>query len=187
MATAAEAVFEDLVLPTGEFSGDTESGATPDSEEPGSDEAELAEEKAQKCSIALDRAENDRERLGLELGRALIELRDKVKHGQWAIKLAQLGISEEKARYWMTKAEGGNPNRHKKEEQAEPSKAETPEAEAEPKKAFTSWEALSRELNALAGYAYILKNSQPVSESFITELTKLAERMGFKIEPRGEQ
>lgn|ERR1035437_1183290 len=95
--------------------------------------------------------------------------------------LKKLGIEYEQANKWMNKVKGKE-TRHGKKAKVEPSKAEPPDSTEE--RSFTSWERLARELNALSGYAVILKNSQPVSEPFIAELTRLTEKMGFKLEPR---
>ncbi len=60
-------------------------------------------------------AEHDYRTVGVAFGETLVALRDeiKAKHGRdFMSRLRQLGISQEKARYWMAKAEGKPTDRH---------------------------------------------------------------------------
>jgi hypothetical protein len=151
--------------------------------QPNSVEIKAAEDKAVKSFIALERAEL---KFGLEFGLAMIDLRNKKKTAgerDWMAYLKRLGIEYEAANKWMNKAAGKETRHGKAKAKAGSSKTETSGDSTETP--FASWDRLARELNALSGYAVILKNSQPVGEPFIAELTKLAETMGFKLEPKG--
>lgn len=167
MAATAEAVFENLVPPPGNFLVDP-----PNSE---NDEIKAAEEKAVKCCIKFERAENDRNRLGHEFGRAMIALRAKKKAAgerDWCAYLERLGISYDLANKWINKVEG-NETRHGK-------KAVRPKEESQPeltKKDVDSWKRIADELKVLIDHALILRNSQSVSEPSKTQLASLAKQM----------
>src|SRR5436853_5177837 len=66
------------------------------------------ESRAVECFAALEAAERDFKQ-GREFGEAAIELRAEIKASgarSWMERLEQLGISYEKARYWIAVAEG---------------------------------------------------------------------------------
>src|ERR1035441_463640 len=58
------------------------------------------EKRAVECFRALEQAEQDFEP-GLQFGQAMIDLREEMAHGQWMLRLKELGITYPKARYWM--------------------------------------------------------------------------------------
>src|SRR5689334_5760936 len=67
-----------------------------------------AEKKAVKCFAALEAAERGFKE-GMEFGKALIALRAEIKakgDRNWMERLKELGISYEKARYWLAVVEG---------------------------------------------------------------------------------
>jgi hypothetical protein len=66
-----------------------------------------AERRAVDCFKALKAAEESCDE-GFEFGRAIIALRDEIKASRkrdWMERLEQLGVTYEKARYWMAKVE----------------------------------------------------------------------------------
>src|SRR6266571_5081916 len=86
--------------PETEFGAETKFGATPNA-----DEIEAAEKKAVECSITLERAELE---FGLEFGCAMIDLRNKKRAAgerDLMAYLERIGISYEKAKYWLNKVE----------------------------------------------------------------------------------
>jgi hypothetical protein len=72
-----------------------------------------AERKAVECYGMLQAAEADLRSVGVAFGRAVIALRKETGHGKWIPRLKELGISYDKARYWVAKAGGKPTNRHK--------------------------------------------------------------------------
>ena len=153
--------------------------------QPNSVEVKAAENRAVECFIALERAEL---KFGLEFGRAMLDLRSKKRTAgerDWMSYLKKLGIEYEAANKWMNKAVGKETRHGKAKAKAKAGSSKTETSGDSTETPFASWDRLARELNALSGYAVILKNSQPVGEPFIAELTKLAETMGFKLEPKG--
>lgn len=143
-----------------------------------SDEIKLGEAKVVKCIIVLDRADNDHNRAGLELGRALIAVRKMKKAAgdrDWMAFLDRHGISRDRARHWMNRAEGNPTDRHGKKE-AKAEAAETSRAEP-PKNTLASWERIADGLKVVVDHALILQNSQPVGEPSRTQLTNQAKRV----------
>jgi hypothetical protein len=172
MRSAVAAVSEDLVPPV------TELGATPNL-------IEAAEERARKCSIRFERAENDRDRLGHEFGEALVALRSMATYGDWDDYLDRLGISRDKARYWMAKAAGKRTDRHAKKPDAGKSDSMSVQEMPALRCPLFSWASLRTSFLQLADDAAILANSQPQgSDVLIEPLRHLADTLGFKLEPR---
>jgi len=162
-------------------------GAEPESgAAPNPDELKVAEDRAVECSVAFERADNDRGRLGLEFGQSILDLRGKKKAAgdrDWMSYLERLGISYEKARYWMAKVEGKPTNRHAKKAKVEPS--EPSEKDMDDWERATSWSLLATELKVVSDHAALLKRDHQgsVGEEFLAQLKMLAEEMGLKTEP----
>jgi hypothetical protein len=122
-------------------------GATPNSD---------AERRALQSFVQLQAAEADCRSVGLAFGHAVVALREeiKTKRGRdFMERLKQLGISQEKARYWMAKAERKKTNRHK---------------DADEKKPFT-WEDAADQLNKLVRKASVLGFRSPKNEAAFAE------------------
>jgi hypothetical protein len=150
-------------------STEAEFGVTPNSETPNT----AAEKRAIKCFAALEAAErNFRE--GVEFGEAVIELRAEIKASRdrnWMERLEQLGITYEKARYWIAVVEGRPTQRGKA------AKAHVP---------AWDWDAALAKLKPLVDEIDMLKRRQPVGGSaLVGELKKLAEILGYGLVAKG--
>jgi hypothetical protein len=184
MATAAEAVFEDLVLPQGEFGADTKSedefgGGTKFGDPPNSEALRAAEDRAIECFVALERAELKH---GIEFGRAMIELRDQKKAAgerDWMAYLERIGISYEIANKWINKVESRETKHGKKKPKAEPAGAA-----AEPESVVADWEKLADELQVLTDYACRAKRQEQPSASFMSQLSRLSGALGFELKEK---
>ena len=157
---------------TSEFGAETEFGATPNSD----GQRTFAEEKAVKCFALLQHAEGKCDDAGKEFGQAMIELREEIKASgdrDFIKRLKELGISYEKARYWMAKFEGKPTDRHK---EGSPKTQEMP--------AF-DWGAAIARLDDLKDDVCMLKKSRPeVDGQFIESLSALAENLGHELVPK---
>lgn len=150
-------------------SAESEAGATPNSDAPKTD----AEKKAVWCFAALQSAEGKCHDTGMEFGKAVIELHDEIKASgdrDFMARLKQLGITYEKARYWMAKIEGKPTDRHKSASQEKP----------------FDWKAAEAWLEALRDKVRILRQSEPIGGNIlVAPLASLAELLGCQIVTKG--
>lgn len=127
-------------------------------------------------------AERDRLSVGIAFGHAVAALRDETGHGEWMPRLKELGISYDKARYWMAKAEGKPTDRHKTDSEAE---EQEPEAQENP---VLDWESVLDHLEAVKNEVYMLRQAQPAGGGVLAgPLASLADLLGYAIVKKGEQ
>ena len=135
-----------------------------------------AERRAVECFAKLEAAELDF-REGMEFGKAVIELRAEIKasrHKNWMEQLEQLGISYEKARYWIAVVEERPTQRGKA---AKATKVEEP---------AWDWDCALAKLKPLVDEIEMLKRAQPVGASILFgELEKLADIVGYPLGKAG--
>jgi hypothetical protein len=109
---------------------------------------------------------------GTYFGQAMIELREEIKssHGRnYRKRLDQLGISYEKARYWMAKIEGKETDRHKAKEDP-----------------ISDWDSALQRLEALRDAVDMLMKSEPDgSDALVEPLRQLGVLLGCKIVSKG--
>jgi hypothetical protein len=115
---------------------------------------------------------------GMKFGQAVIDLREEIRssHGRdFKKRLDQLGISYEKARYWMAKVEGKRTNRHKGEQE--------PADEEEP---IFNWDSALQKLEALRDDVEMLMKSELVGSDVLVEpLRQLGGLLGCQILSKG--
>ena len=149
-----------------DLSTQSESGVTPNPKPP----VTATEEKAVECFKALEDAEQDFQP-GLEFGNALIALRAEIKanrSGKWMERLKELGITYEKARYWMAVAEGKPTQR-----------GNSGETKKAGKEHLFDWEDALAKLKPLVDDIDLLRRSKPDGANILKgELEKLAEIVG---------
>jgi hypothetical protein len=143
-------------------------GVTPNSEP--ETEAEI---RAVETFTALEKEEKDF-KPGIEFGRAMIALRAEIKTSgdrNWIERLEQLGISYEKARYWIAVVEG-RPTQRGKAKKQEP--------------AF-DWDIAADQLAELKNRIWSLKQSKPVNEgsNIVASLISLADLLGYELKSKG--
>jgi hypothetical protein len=133
-----------------------------------------AEKRAVECFAALKAAELDFHE-GVEFGKAAIELRAEIKAScdrNWMERLEQLGITYEKARYWISVVEGRPTQRGK--------------SAAKAQELVRDWDAALAKLKPLVDEIDMLRRRQPVGGSVLKgELDKLADILGYKLVPKG--
>ena len=162
---------EDGATPSSKDDTASELGATPDSE---------AEQKAVECFAALKTADEGLFDAGMTFGHAVRNLHDEIKRKgsrDFMARIKQLGISYERARYWMAKAGGEDPNRHKKDQDA-----------AEEKQG-PSWGTATADLHKVADDVERLKDDDPGGDrkDLIDLLFRLAEILDYELIKKGEQ
>jgi hypothetical protein len=132
-----------------------------------------AEERAVKCFEALQEAESEFVE-GREFGQAVLNLHDEIKASggrNFIARLKQLGITYEKARYWMSVVEGRPTHRGN----AGAAKERT-----------LDWGEATVRFKKLKDDIYMLKQSQPGgSKDIIGPLHSLAEILGYQLVPKG--
>jgi hypothetical protein len=142
-----------------------------------------AERKAVELFKALEAAEREFDP-GIEFGRAVIELRTEIKASgdrNFMARLKQLGITYEKARYWIAVVEGKPTQRGKPKASAQAqTQAEEPDSE---------WSATVAKLREAIDEIDLLKRGgEPVGDD--TELKEaardLAEILGCELMDKGE-
>jgi hypothetical protein len=95
-------------------------------------------------------------------------------------RLKELGISYEKARYWMAKAKGIPTDRHKPDS-ADSADEVREEPDMREKPAF-DWNAAFDRLEALKNEIYMLKQSEPTGAGQLAEpLASLADLLGYEL------
>jgi hypothetical protein len=133
-----------------------------------------AEKKAVESFKAFEIVNVKREAAGTYFGQAMIELREEIKssHGRnFTKRLEQLGISYEKARYWMAKIEGKETGRHKAKEDP-----------------ISDWDAALQKLEALRDAVEMLVKSEPDgSDVLVKPLRQLGDFIGCQIISKGEE
>lgn len=143
----------------------SEVGATPNYTE--------VEERAVAAFKTLENAELE---FGMAFGEAIIALRAEVKANgrNWMKRLKQLGITYEKARYWIAMVEGKPTDRHKK-------------VGATPNSEMFDWDAALDRLKQLTDEVELLKKREPLGNSkLFGELEKLADILGYSLIKNGE-
>jgi len=134
-----------------------------------------AERKAVDCFGQLLASERDCRTIGKAFGHALLALRKEVRQSHsrdFMSRIKQLGISQEKARYWMAKAGGKETDRHKKP--TTPNNEETP----------LGWESAYGLLKELRGKLVFLRNKKE-RKAFAAELVRLAETLRIHDKKKG--
>jgi hypothetical protein len=151
----------------------TKFGVTPSSGPPDPPNTP-AETRAVECFATLEAAEHDF-REGREFGEAANTLRDEIKATggrNWMGRLEQLGITYEKARYWIAVVERKPTQRGNKA-----AKAQEP---------AWDWDTAAARLKALKDSIVMLKQSQPVgSGRLVGPLASLAELLGYRLVQKG--
>lgn len=129
-----------------------------------------AEKKAVECFKALEAAEQEFQP-GFEFGLAMIALRMEIKasvNGRWMERLEELGITYEKARYWMAIA-GGRSGRRGNGETGKKVKEKPP----------FDWDVALSILKPLVDDIEMLRRRMPIGASILEgELEKLAKILG---------
>jgi hypothetical protein len=149
---------------------EAEIGVTPNSAAPNTE----AEKKAVECFKALQEIEGKHLDAGNEFGQAMVALRDEIKESgdrDFLARLEELGISYEKARYWMAKVEGKSTDRHRP--QARPA---------------LDWENARAMLEDLRDDVHMLKQDAELpdgSDLLAGPLASLAGLLGYKLEKTG--
>jgi hypothetical protein len=143
-----------------------------------------AERKAVECFAALEVGEREF-RPGMEFGEAMIELRKEIKdrgERNFMARLKQLGITYEKARYWIAVVENRPTQRGKPKASAQAqASAQAPEPDSE-------WRATVARLKEVVDEIHILRrDGEPLGDD--TELKEaardLAEILGCELINKG--
>jgi hypothetical protein len=144
-----------------------------------------AERKGVECFVALEGAEL-MFRPGIEFGEAMIALRKEIKATSgrnWMLRLKQLGITYEKARYWIAVVEGRPTQRGKPKASAQ---AQVSALAQEPDSQWRATVARLRE--AIDEIDLLRRGGEAVGDD--TELKEaardLAEILGYKLMDKGE-
>jgi hypothetical protein len=123
------------------------------------------EKEAQDAFRALEKAEKTFEP-GLRFGRAMIDLRKSMKHGEWMLTLERLVITYRKADYWMDMVLWKNGER--------PSPRK-PSVAMKKKKGVHSWQVADDWLDDLRNWVIQLRKKRPEgADRFAQSLIQLA-------------
>jgi hypothetical protein len=132
------------------------------------------ENRAVEFFIVFVAAEVNRHDAGMAFGQSVLDLREEIKSSgdrNFMERLKELGISYEKARYWMAKVEGKRTNRHKEEQE--------PADEEEP---IFGWDSALQKLEALSDDVEMLIKSELVgSDVLVKPLRQLGDLLGCLI------
>jgi hypothetical protein len=162
-----------------EIEQDAEFGAAPNLTE--------TEKKAVDLFGQFQAAERDRLSVGIAFGHSVVALRDeiKAKHSRdFMARLKELGISQEKARYWMAKAEKKPTDRHKTDSDADAQERETDTQGS----VVLDWESVLDHLEAVKNEVYMLRKArQAGSDVLAGPLASLADLLGYTVVKKGEQ
>ena len=118
-----------------------------------------------ECFAALQKAESEFTE-GIEFGKAARDLRDSIKSRgdkNWMDQLKRLGISYEKARYWIAVVEG-RPTQRKKA-----------------KEPVSDWEATMAKLKEAVDEVAIMRGDAAADDSLKEMVAELAEIVGCKL------
>jgi hypothetical protein len=123
--------------------------------------------------------EAKREIAGTDFGHVMLELRECIKAAgsrDFKARLKELGISYEKARYWIAKVQGKQTNRHKPPEEPIEDEGEFP----------FDWDSAVAQLEALKNAVFMLMKSELVgSDAFVETLRQLSGLFCYQIVPKG--
>ena len=142
------------------------------------------ESRAVECFAALEAAERDFKQ-GREFGEAAIELRAEIKASgarSWMERLEQLGISYEKARYWIAKVKERPTDRHKPASAEEPAKFDSAAAN----KPLPDWDTKLDELKRAVDQVHMLGPGERNDAEIKEVAADLAEIVGCRLVAKGE-
>jgi hypothetical protein len=113
-----------------------------------------------------------REAAGTYFGEKVVQLREEIKargDRNFMARIKQLGISQAKARYWMDKIDGKDPDRHKAKEDP-----------------IFDWDTALQKLEALRDAVEMLMQSELVgSDVLVDPLRQLGDLIGYQIVAKG--
>jgi hypothetical protein len=146
-----------------------------------------AENEAITKAKALEANEGNLETAGRAFGEAILALRKVTKRKDYMVRLERLGISYDKARYWLNVVEGKSNDRHRRyfEEPVgvTPNRRKSRGSSA-PKPA--DWPDLSLKLDRLVETIASLHSQNPASdETLLKPVERLAALLGYTLVPVG--
>lgn len=142
----------------------------------------------ERRAVATFKALQEKERgftQGIEFGRAMIDLRKEMPHGQWMPRLKELGISYEKARYWIAVVEDRPTQRGKVAGKAGKISGDWDSGKAEKQTAWDSakdWNTAAAKLEPLVQQIEILMRDDPNGSALlIHHVERLADILGYEV------